>query len=809
MIEEFLEKLKTSPVTFFPVRHHSPACAFHLKQTVLNLKPRIILIEGPENFSSIIPFLVHPELNPPAAIFTTFIHKTGSQAQPDRHGAYYPFCHYSSELVALQTGHKINAELRFIDLTYPDHILSDETIKDKEMSWKTFSLLEEFHLEKSGYIQHLVKRTGCRNHDELWDHLFEIHAQKMTGDEFITQLAMHCYFARLDYEPKILELDGTLARERMMASHIRDELNKNKELNIDKPILVVTGGFHTPGLLDLIDTDFKTPKRASISKEESQSTLIRFSYDQLDALNGYGAGMPSPKYYDMVWQGIIENKPRPFYDTISQLIVDIGRMTREKKIPNLLSPADEIEALSQACGLALLRGHEEPTREDLLDAIRSCFVKGSMDTEGLALMNMVYLSLRGDKVGNIPPGTGVPPIVDDFHRTARLLRLNLQTTERHELTLDLYRKPAHRRISHFLHSLEFLKIPFAAFTAGPDFINNHSTHLLRETWMYSWSPQTDSEIIKCSLYGSTIREASIASLTENMSTLEKEGKGRNAFQSIKFLISALLMGLHEQLEPIIGELTAGIAEDPDFSSLVLTMDRFLLLEQAAEPLQAHSLTGLPSLIQSSFQRVCYLVEELHLTPSDRVLTIVDHLNLASVLLTSNQPKEKILDSSLFYGSLEKLVGKKCSDTAITGAAAGILYRGLRLSPDQLLQIVKGILTGIQSSKENKTGVIYGLMQTCRELLWQQKWFLEAIDDLLQSWDEETFINNLPQMRLAFANLTPGETDRVAQSAASLYGKKDLGNLIMRNITAEEIQVNLLVNKIVEETLKKDHIDNLL
>ena len=44
-----------------------------------------------------------------------------------------------------------------------------------------------------------------------------------------------------------------------------------------------------------------------------------------------------------------------------------------------LSTADEIAALQQARLLAALRGHPGPTREDLLDGVRSCFVKGAMD----------------------------------------------------------------------------------------------------------------------------------------------------------------------------------------------------------------------------------------------------------------------------------------------------------------------------------------------------------------------------------------------------------------------------------------------
>ena len=37
-----------------------------------------------------------------------------------RRGAYYPFCVYSPEWQALQTGGEVGAEVRFIDLPYAD-----------------------------------------------------------------------------------------------------------------------------------------------------------------------------------------------------------------------------------------------------------------------------------------------------------------------------------------------------------------------------------------------------------------------------------------------------------------------------------------------------------------------------------------------------------------------------------------------------------------------------------------------------------------------------------------------------------------
>ena len=45
----------------FGIRHLSPAGAWHLRQFLDEKKPKIVLVEGPEDFNDQIPYLTHPE----------------------------------------------------------------------------------------------------------------------------------------------------------------------------------------------------------------------------------------------------------------------------------------------------------------------------------------------------------------------------------------------------------------------------------------------------------------------------------------------------------------------------------------------------------------------------------------------------------------------------------------------------------------------------------------------------------------------------------------------------------------------------
>jgi hypothetical protein len=212
-------------------------------------------------------------------------------------------------------------------------------------------------------------------------------------------VAAYCFFARQSYSQETLEKDGTLAREKTMAAYISNELKTASQ------VLVVTGGFHTFELPELIKQRNKRLKRPNFSQEEAQTVMVRYSFDQFDSLNSYSAGMPSPKFYQEFWENFASYSPaNASLETISNILVKIGRLSREKNLNVQLSTADEIAALAQTLKLAQFRGHPEcPTLEDLLDGIQSCFVKGSLDTEGKLLFDIVFNVLAGNEIGEVPP----------------------------------------------------------------------------------------------------------------------------------------------------------------------------------------------------------------------------------------------------------------------------------------------------------------------------------------------------------------------------------------------------------------------
>ena len=78
----------------FGIRHLSPAAAFHLRRTLDEVRPRLVLVEGPSDLNDQMHWLCHSETEFPAAIMSY-------TAQPPVRTILYPFAVYSPEIQAI------------------------------------------------------------------------------------------------------------------------------------------------------------------------------------------------------------------------------------------------------------------------------------------------------------------------------------------------------------------------------------------------------------------------------------------------------------------------------------------------------------------------------------------------------------------------------------------------------------------------------------------------------------------------------------------------------------------------------------
>ncbi len=770
-------------VVYFPVRHHSPACAWHVGRLIRELRPAVVLIEGPRDATPLIPLLTHPETRMPAAIYTTYVRRQ-KDALPERHAAYYPLCDFSPELAAIRAAAEVGATARFIDLTFPEKVEAGAVAATAVLPERrgAQSLQAEAWFSHSQLLRAACVRTGARDPDDLWDHLYESDYRSLSTAAFMHNVLTYCALARRDQTAAVLAADGCLTREQAMAAGIAEQSGRT---------VVVTGGFHT---VVLPGTTAAPPPNVKLKPDDHQVVLMRYSFEQLDRLNGYASGMPSPEFYQRQWD---ERDP-------TELLVELARQCRDKNLGT--STADAIAAAAQARGLAELRGHPRASREDLLDGVRSTFVKGAVDAEGVPVLALARKLLAGNRVGNVPAEAGQPPIVHDFRRTASELRLKLDQLDDVEAVLDIYRKTSHRDISRLFHRLALLEVPFAKFVRGPDFVAGERLERIQEVWTYHWSPQTESSLIERSLYGSTVEEAASGRLLELFQQAEAEGQGRSAAVATRLVLHACRMGLHRHTQDLLRRVGALLAEDSSFVSLVEALENLLVLQVSREPLEAHHLTGLHELATTAYQRACFVIPGLaSAAPTDEA-PMLDSLNalLQAVRSLGDTPDLQALRT----GALTSLAATSGGSAALRGGAVGLLYGDGKLSDEELVRHLRGHLLSSRDDGADGPNFLRGLLKTARSALWQVDGVLLGIQEVLHGWDEERFVKLLPLLRLALSELTPRETDAVAKRVAALLGAATLQVAYLPDMGSQEMLRAVEVNRLVRATLAADGLEVL-
>lgn len=592
--------------TFLGVRHHSPACARVVASAIDSLRPAFVLVEGPSDVNDRIDeLLLGHDL--PIAVFSSY--RDGERYE----NSWAPLCAYSPEWVALSAGRACGAEVRFIDLPawHPAFARRRNRYADA-------------HRRHAEAVAHLRETFAVDNDDVLWDHLFETEGRGRgpgegreggegegaeagwPGDGEGTEERLSAYFDLIRGEQLAGEDDH--AREAYMARWVRAAVAEAG----DRPVVVVTGGFHQPALRALCEEeatpDSGWPEVPRPPEEAvAASFLVPYSFQRLDAFTGYQSGMPSPDYYQRLW----DDGARAAAEGLTEESV-----ARLRRSGHVVSTADLIAARTMTEGLARLRGHDAPSRTDVLDGLAGTLISDDLGQPlpwaasgppapgAHPVVTELMAAFSGDRVGRLHPDTPAPPLVHDA--TAQLERLGLDPLSTSATVLDLADDRDLRR-SRVLHRLRVLRIPGYVRQSGPD---TGAGLVLNERWQLSPSERRLPRLIEAGAYGGTLRDAAAAVLRERIAEA-----GNDAGLLAGVLFDAALCGLTELSEGAIGALDAGIAGSTELGGLGSALAAVLGLWRHDRLLGVARSPLLGAVITAAVPRILWLAEGVHSGPA--------------------------------------------------------------------------------------------------------------------------------------------------------------------------------------------------
>jgi hypothetical protein len=725
----------SGPVVFFPVRHHSPTAARLVRELAVRLRPAAVLVEGPADFNERIEVLFLPH-RPPLAVYSFVRRPDGA-----RRAAYYPLCEHSPEWQALRAGHELGAAVRFIDLPWADVAGPADEPSNR---------YGDAEFRRSDYVARLCRRLGVDDFNALWDSLFELDAG-LTVEAYLERCHFLCGNMRLLEGPGP-ETDRR--REAFMAAMVRQAAEENKG-----PVLVVTGGHHSVALharlcggdapAGLTEPAEYTPRRPE-AREERGLALTPYSFERLDGLTGYNAGMPNPGFYQEVWQDRRAGRA----DAHRTLLARVAGRLRERGQP--ISAADLIAAETTARGLAALRGHAEVWRTDLVDGLTGALVKEELTARGRhPLLDAVHEVLRGGERGMLAVGTILPPLATDIQ--AQLTGHDLQAHERpREVELDLH-TPTERDRSRVLHRLRLLEVRGYEQIDGADLVARDDLSRVWERWRVVWDPDFDAGCIENARYGPTLTEAAAARLVERAAGVE-----RDAIKAALLLLDAALAGLTDLAADLLQRLAELVRGDGDFFSVAGSLNHLLYLYRYDAVLETAGRGDVGRFLRETYQRALWLLEGLgQVAGRDKEL-------LAGVAAVRDAFERCAGPLGLDREEIVQVLGRVGADRRQTplarGAALGALWS---LGAADACQAREGLRRFAQP--DHLGDYLTGLFALAREQVQRQRDLVLGVNDVLTGCSDDDFLGALPALRLAFTYFTPREKHHLALTLREALG----------------------------------------
>ena len=521
-------------VRLFGIRHHGPGCARSLLRALEAMQPDCLLIEGPPDGESVLPFVLESGMCPPVALLVY---------APDdsRRAVFYPFAEFSPEWRALRYGLGQSLPVRFMDLpiahqfgldkAFEDECRAkEEALRDAEGRTKTDAAEGteapassaqapentatntlapeqpeggdtgdtdgnaggEASAQEDVYgdpLDWLGRAAGYGDGEAWWNHMVE---ERIDGLELFDAIREAMTALRAE-APRRERGERETRREALREAYMRKTLRQAKKEGFQR-IAVICGAWHVPALGAETPAKQDNDLLKGLPKMKVAATWTPWTYANLSSRSGYGAGVTSPAWYEHLWRS---GKG----DRAIGWLTHAARLFREQDMD--CSSAHIIEASRLATSLAALRERPRPGLPELYEALQTPVCMG--DPAPLRLIERQLIV--GDKLGTIPETAPTVPLQRDLEQQQKSLRLKPEAA-RKVLDLDL-RQANDLARSHLLHRLRLLEIGWA--TPGG---SRNAKGTFHELWEMQWVPELPIAVIAASRWGNTIFEAATAKAVE-------------------------------------------------------------------------------------------------------------------------------------------------------------------------------------------------------------------------------------------------------------------------------------------------------
>ncbi len=706
-------------IHLFGIRHHGPGSAKSLQKSLNELKPDIVLIEGPADATHMLQW-AQKDMEPPVALLVYRPDK------PERAG-FFPFAVFSPEWQALQYALQNDIPVRFMDLPQ-GYFLATET---------------KLAMPDIDVMTALAKAANARHYETYWNSLVE----QRQNDEGLFEGILELMQAMRDEADMTIQGRAEVALEVLEGERLAEAREAYMRQTIDqaqqegfKKIAIVCGAWHSPALTPIEEKrEQDSALIQSLAKVEIDAAWVPWSYSRLASWRGYGAGIQSPGWYHYLW----ENQSEVLAPWLSR----VATLLREEGFDS--SSAHVIETVRLSETLAAVRGLTMPGLTELMEATQTVMCFGDAGPMQLITKKLIV----GERYGAVPPDSPMTPLQRDLSIEQRRLKLRPELSKS-TLSLDL-RNEAHLERSRLLHRLKLLNIPWGQVVPV-----RGKGGTFREVWNLMWAPEYTLRVVEASQWGNTVLGAAqqfsqkTADEAKDLSTLTQ------------LLDQVILADLPEVLAYLIKRIEDAAATTSDILRMIDALQplvrilRYGSVRQIDKSVLKHVVDSLVIRICVGLPRACQSLND------DAATDMLERINTMQVIINmlgDHQEQWKQVLLSLIDQDIHGL---------LAGRICRLLLDNKMISKDEsMLRLERALFLSPVASKTTKEllqGAFWleGFLKGSGLLILHDNQLWQMIDDWVNAVEGQAFIEVLPLLRRTFSsfnqNVRQQMTERVKQ-----------------------------------------------
>lgn len=740
-------------VHIFGIRHHGPGSARMVEQALDRLRPDCVLIEGPPDAEGVMALAAHEGMKPPVALL---VYATD---EPKR-AAFYPFAEFSPEWRAMLHASREGVPARFMDLPQWHQLAEEKALEEKmREALAAASESEEERVteeeaedggdeQEEGPAEHaeeegdgddaldlpdlrrdplgwLAQAAGFNDSERWWDYFVE--TRRHDPDEVFAAV-IEAMTALRDELP-----DESDEREQRREAYMRKTIRQAMKEGFER-IAVICGAWHAPALeptrMPSIKHDNALLK--GLKKLKTSAAWCPWTYDRLASGSGYGAGVVSPAYYQLLWSG----EP----DIATRWMTGVGRLMRDADLD--VSSAHVIEAVRLSETLSAMRGRPTPGLEEMDEAALTVVCEGMSARMRLIREKLVI----GDRLGEVPEDSPAPPLQRDLAAWQKRLRLPAKA-EIKSYDLDL-RKPNDLERSHLLRRLRMLDIPWGE----PEADGRHSKGTFREVWSLQWKPEFAVKLIEASVLGNTV-----AGAASSRAVRVAESSKRLAELTVK-LDEALLAALPEAVEALVDAVQRAAATSADVPQLMQAIPplagvaRYGNVRQTDTALIGGILQGIVARVCVGLSGTCASIDD------DAAVVVRDAVQGMHGALATLQDEALM---SPWTEALGRVADHGATHPLLAGKAVRILHDGGHIAAEETARRM-GLALSRGADHAEAAAWAEGFLAGSGLVLVHDQALWDVIDGWVCGLSGEAFEESLPLIRRTFATFEPPERRQMGE-----------------------------------------------